>query len=68
MHIFWYIDLPAAALSLNKILFNNDKILDLPSSLLASTMVAMEISLNAILKVGEYPIELLEKVAIHIYH
>jgi hypothetical protein len=36
---------------------------DVPASLLASTLVAMEISVSGLMKLGDYPSELLEKVA-----
>ena len=37
----------------------------MPSSLLASTLVAMEITLDAVMRMGGYPSELLEKVKIN---
>ena len=36
---------------------------DVPADLLASTLVAMEISVSGLMKLGDYPNELLEKVA-----
>ena len=35
---------------------------DVPVSLLASTLVAMEMTVNCLMKLGDYPRELLEKV------
>ena len=36
---------------------------DVPADLLASTLVAMEISVSGLMNLGDYPNELLEKVA-----
>ena len=36
---------------------------DVPANLLALTLVAMEISVSGLMKLGDYPSELLEKVA-----
>ena len=35
---------------------------DMPASLLASTLVSMEITVNSLMKLGDYPSEVLEKV------
>ena len=40
--------------------------LDVPASLLASTLVAMEITISGLMKLGGYPSELLEMVANYI--
>ena len=37
--------------------------IDVPASLLASTLVAMEITVSGLMKLRDYPTELAEKVA-----
>ena len=44
-----------------------EQALDMPASLLASAVVAMEITLSAVMKVGKCPDELLKKVCTCMY-
>ena len=44
------------------------QVFEVASSLLSSTMVAMEITVGAMMKTGGYPSELLEKVGYNVVH